>query len=163
MIVEAMLACLSLARGSDSILRGQFNNKDCPRVVASAVAQPFMDKTHNASEMLAISILGSNYPRLLSFGSLKRGWNGYDGEEIPPSVINSAMGLLMSLSFHPSIFPTGRGSIQIEYYMDDDNFAEIEVFSDHISAYSEGIKGTIEEASISEKEARALLETVYGR
>lgn len=163
MIVEAMLACLSLAKGSDSILQGHFSIKDYPKVVASAVEQPFLDKTHNASEMLAISILGSNYPKLLSLGSLKRGWNGYDGEVIPPAAINRAMGLLMRLSFHPSIFPTGRGSIQLEYYKDDNTFAEIEVFSDHISAYSEGIKGTIEEDSISEKEALALLETVYGR
>lgn len=158
-----MLVGLSFVGGGPSIPVVPFRIKESPDVVASIVEKPVLDKTQDAPEMLATSILGSNYIKLLSFGSLKRGWNGYDGEEIPSSVIKRAMSLLMSLNFHPSIFPTGRGSIQIEYYKDDDHFAEIEVFSDHISAYSEGIKGTIEEEFFAEKEARALLETVYGR
>ena len=95
--------------------------------------------------------LGENYFKLISFAQLKKGWNGYEGEEIPMKVIYKVTKLLLDLNFQPKIFPTGRGSIQIEHYRVDDVFAEVEVSEDTISVYSEGIKGTIEEDNISEK------------
>jgi hypothetical protein len=72
------------------------------------------------------------------------------------------MSLLLCLGFRPSVFPTGRGSVQVEYYKNDSSFIEIEVFHDHIGVYSEGIRGTIEKDIITEKEACALLEEAYG-
>lgn len=162
MIVEAMLVGLSFVGGSNSTSMGQFRIKERPRVVASVVERPVLDTTQDHSGMLAASILGENYAKLLSFASLEPGWDGYGGESIPSSAISLTTELLMSVGFRPGLFPTGRGSIQVEYYRDDDTFAEIEIFADHISAYCEGVNGSVEKESVSIKEACDLLKAVYG-
>lgn len=80
--------------------------------------------------------LGGNYFKLLSYADLKKGWNGYDAKIISPTAIKRTKSLLLGLEFQPKIFPTGRGSVQVECYIDDSNLIEIEVFYNRYSVYS---------------------------
>lgn len=134
-----------------------------PRFVATVFEQTEQDLTQATAVFSDLFLLRDNFYKLQSFRSFQKGWDGYDGEEISISAIARATDLLKTLGFQPSIFPTGRGSIQIEYYQNDSTFVEIEVLEDHISVYSEGVEGTIENEDITIKEASDLLRAVYGR
>lgn len=163
MIFEAMLVGLSYVGNSNTTFPGKVTFSDRPRVVATAVERPILSQTQDTSDLWSMQALGENYFKLISFAQLKRGWDGYSGEEIPAKAIAKVIRLLLDLKFQPNIFPTGRGSIQVEYYRDDETFAEIEVSKNSIDVYFEGIGGTIEEEGISEKRACELLEAAYGR
>ena len=159
-----MLVGLSYVSNSNTTFPGKVTFSDRPKVVATAVERPVSSQTQDTSDLWSMLAIGdNNYFKLVSFAQLKRGWDGYSGEEIPSEVITKVTQLLFNLRFQPSIFPTGRGSIQVEYYRDDDTFAEIEVSNNSIDVYSEGIDGTIEEEGVSEKRACELLEAAYGR
>lgn len=153
---------LSFVGSSNSRSNGESFYRSRPECITSVIESPIQKKTEDTADMLRVSILGENYSKLCSFRDLKKGWNGYGGEEISMGVILKAMSLLMGVCFQPSVFPTGRGSIQIEYYREDDFFVEIEVFEDRISAYSENRAGTIEEDDVSKEKASQLLNMVYG-
>lgn len=162
MIVEAMLVGLSYVGNSNTTFPGKVTFIDRPKVVTTVIERPFQSQTQGTSDLWSMKTLGENYFKLISFSQLKKGWNGYEGEEISMKVVYKVTKLLLDLNFQPKIFPTGRGSIQVEHYRDDDVFAEVEVSEDAISVYSEGINGTIEEDNISEKRACELLEAAYG-
>lgn len=89
----------------------------------------------NSRKRFSIEQLLLNKQKLESFRNLAAGWNGYQGDKINTSVISKVMDLLPDLEFQPQIFPTGRGSIQIEKYVDERNLIEIEVFEDEVSVY----------------------------
>lgn len=104
---------------------------------------PFYRKdTQNNSESqrecryIEFQKIGDNYFKLLSYADLEKGWNGYGAKKISPAVIKRTKSLLLSLEFQPKIFPTGRGSVQVEYYKDDSNLIEIEIFYNRYSVYS---------------------------
>ena len=134
-----------------------------PRYVATVFKHTEQDLTQPSAVFWDLLLLGDNYYKLQSFRSLKKGWDGYDGEEISIPAIARVTDLLKTLGFQPSIFPTGRGSIQVEYYQNDNTFAEIEVLEDRISVYSEGVEGTIEDDNITIKAASELLRAIYGK
>lgn len=58
---------------------------------------------------------------------LKDNWNGYGAKKISIITIDNAKKILKNVILIPEIFPTGRGSIQIEYHCDK-KYLEIEVF-----------------------------------
>ena len=176
LIAEAIMAGLSVTGGSNTSSPVVFAREKQPcvvntyiesvrdheiRPVATLFSRTMYDNTKTTSVFWDFSILGDNYLKLLAFCGLQKGWDGYEADSIPESVIYSAGTLLKELSFQPGIFPTGRESIQIEYYKDDNRFVEIEVFTDHISVYSEGIHGFIEDDQISVSKACELLEEAY--
>lgn len=133
------------------------------RCVATAVKSPIQDLTKTINVYWLICALGDNYFRLISFSNLQKGWDGYAADKIPTIVIDRVFSLLLNTSFHPKIFPTSRGSVQVEYYQNDNKFVEIEIFKNRISVYSEGLWGTIDKDNITEKEACKLLEVAYGK
>lgn len=152
-----VLPCVALTTVEQDICDQQ------PKSVATVFKQTEQDLTQASAIFWDLFLLGDNYYKLQYFRSLQKGWDGYDGEEISLSAIARVTDLLKTLGFQPSIFPTGRGSIQIEYYQNDNTFAEIEVLEDRIGVYSEGVKGTVENEDISFKEASDILRAVYGR
>ncbi|MGI6521025.1 MAG: hypothetical protein ACOX2D_07800 [Fermentimonas sp.] len=101
-------------------------------------------------------VIGDNYKKLQSFKELKKGWNGYDGEEITDDVIYRTESFLFKLDFSPKIFPTGRNSVQIEHYQDDDNLVELEIFSDKYSIYLVE-NGEEREENVSEEDALKII------
>lgn len=84
-------------------------------------------------DFLVVNKLGDNFHKLHSFLNLKNGWNGYDGKSFSKLTINRTLSILKKLNVQPKMFPTGRGTIQLEYHIDDDNLVEMEVSSTEIS------------------------------
>lgn len=162
-IVENMLFSIPIIGCSNTKTQFYLPIKESPRVVATTVETPIQDLTRTTNAFWPIIALGDNFNRLNAFRELKKGWDGYDADVIPSSVISKTMSLLLDLDFRPNLFPTGRGSIQVEYYRDDNSFVEIEVFENHIGVYSEGFRGLIEQDNINEKEACELLREAYGK
>ena len=104
--------------------------------------------------------LGDNYFRLASFRFLKKGWDGYQAETIPETVLSRTQNMLLELqsSSNPKlqVFPTGRRTVQIEYFIDDDNQIEVEVFQNHYNAFVV-VRGDETEKKVTKKEAIILL------
>jgi len=76
-----------------------------------------------------------NKSKLESFSKLKNNWNGEGSVPIDGSVIAFVKEMLPDFDLQPEIFPTGRGGLQIEQYLSDDSFYEIEITVNEISAY----------------------------
>ncbi len=124
------------------------------------------NSTNNTTRLLKnndsfnLDKLKSNKQRLNSFKSFSKNWNNYDADSIAENVYDIVNNLLTKLTIQPQIFPTGRGSIQIEKYFDTENFYEIEIGKDEIYAYI--VKGENEfEDSIEEKDIIPLISKFY--
>lgn len=89
----------------------------------------------NNPERFSLEQLKNNKRKLESIKKLTSNWNGYEGEQFESILINMIQDIISELDYQPQIFPTGRGSIQIEKYINDDNLVEIEVSNDEIFAY----------------------------
>lgn len=76
-----------------------------------------------------------NKLKLRSLKNLGKNWNNYNAPSIECDVIDKAEKIISNLDYQPDIFPTGRGSIQIEYFLDDQNLVEIEIEIEKIYAY----------------------------
>lgn len=95
-----------------------------------------------------VNKLGDNFHKLYGYLDLPTGWNGYDGKKFSKKTIERTLSILKNLRQQPQIFPTGRGSVQLEYHFDEDNLIEMEVSSDEITAYWV-IRGNEKEEDIS--------------
>jgi hypothetical protein len=89
----------------------------------------------NNSERFSLEQLKNNKRKLESIRKLRPNWNNYEGEAFEESLITYIEKIIADLDYQPQIFPTGRGSIQIEKYIDDENLVEIEVSNNEIFAY----------------------------
>ncbi len=83
----------------------------------------------------SLDLLHLNLQRLESFKKLGGNWNGYEGDPIDIKLIDLAKEFITQLAFQPQVFPTGRGTIQVEKYFDENNFFEIELSQEFISIY----------------------------
>jgi len=105
----------------------------------------------NNSHRFSLEQLKLNKRKLNSLKHLQEDWNGYNGETIEDALISDIENLISTLDYQPQIFPTGRGSIQIEKYLNDENLVEIEISSNEIFVYQVKNGEEIEkEISISE-------------
>lgn len=86
-----------------------------------------------------------NLDKLNNIGKLKPGWNGYGAPSIEEGIINQAKLIVAQLKMQPEIFPTGRGTVQMEYHQNDGTYLEFELFTDKITVLYIG-KGDIENA-----------------
>jgi len=94
-----------------------------------------------------------NKQKLRSLKFLQENWDGYNGKRFSSKIIDTVEDIVTKMEDQPQIFPTGRGSIQIEKYFDDNNLYEIEISDDEIYLYQ--VKNGIElekEIKISELE-----------
>lgn len=95
-----------------------------------------------------------------SIKKLRPDWNNYGGVAFEESLISKIESLISGLDYQPHIFPTGRGSIQIEKYVNEENFIEIEVSEDEIFAFQ--VKNGEEiEQEITIDEINTLISDLY--
>jgi len=73
-----------------------------------------------------------NLNKLDKFSNYKNNWNGYNAKKFMPSLIQKVSKIILGdeLFVQPSVFPTLRQSIQLEFRVKN-YFIEIEVFEDH--------------------------------
>lgn len=93
-----------------------------------------------------------NFDRIDSFKALKEGWNGYGAQPISIETINRAQDLIFKLNYQPKVFPTGRNSVQFDFFKDDDNLIEIEIFENHFDLLEIIGGNEIELSDVSEQE-----------
>ncbi len=104
--------------------------------------------------------LKNNKLKLNSLKFLNKNWDGYHAEKIDEVIIQKVENLLPNLFYQPQIFPTGRGTIQLEKYIDENNLIEIEVSNDCIFAYQ--VKNGVElEKVIEESEVNKIISELY--
>ena len=68
--------------------------------------------------------------RLEQIGNLPDGWNDSEARSFPSEFLLYVRGILSSLEIDPDIFPTARGSIQLEYNNNSGDYLEFEIFAD---------------------------------
>lgn len=105
--------------------------------------------------------LQHNKRKLRYFRTLKENWNGYDGQVIEEKTIQKIDELITHLEYQPQIFPTGRGTLQLEGYIDDENYYEIEVLNDSANVYIVKNNEEIESESIDFEKTIQLINEFY--
>jgi len=114
----------------------------------------------NNSDRYSLEKLKLNKRKLSSFMDLQSNWNGYNGKPIDKNVIETVEGIILNLDFQPQIFPTGRGTIQIESYKDDNNLIEIEISKDSNFLYQVD-NGEEIEKDVNIKEIKNIITLFY--
>lgn len=79
--------------------------------------------------------LNECYKQLEEIAKLPPNWNENNADNFPASLINKAKHILGNLIYEPSVYPTARNSIQMEY---ENNliYFEIEIFTNKIEGFS---------------------------
>jgi hypothetical protein len=104
----------------------------------------------------------SNIQKLSTISKLSPNWNGYDAPAFSLSLIDKIKSFLFRLSIQPSIFPTGRNSIQLEYEKENGDYLEFEVFPEKVIMLK--IIGSDEvETEIDENQIPQMVDEFYGR
>lgn len=73
-----------------------------------------------------------NMDMLYHIRNLDDGWNGYGSERINDKVIDIAENIIKNIYIQPSVYPTGRNSIQMQYELEDRSYLEFEIFEEKI-------------------------------
>ena len=68
-----------------------------------------------------------NQQKLQAISELEDNWDGYGASKISSDVIFKTKEILKSLYKQPEIFPTGAGTIQMEYETDDGDYLEFQI------------------------------------
>ena len=165
MIAEIMLASIAQIYDTSSYSRGVF----LPWLYQEPSITAFYDPTLQSNsdsiffDSRKLEKLGENYYLLEAFKKLKEGWDGYNGRTISDRVIQRTEDLLLRTKSSPKMFPTGRGTIQVEIFFDEDDLVEIEVSSKKIDVYQVRNEEEIER-TVSMKDAVSILDKfVNGR
>jgi hypothetical protein len=112
-----------LAPGGEAFYPDSSLTSDIEKTMVESVVSSTRPNNPNR---FSLDKLKMNKYKLESFKRLTTNWNGYDGQQISPSLIDLTINLITGLDYQPKIFPTGRGSIQIEYQQAG-NYIEIEI------------------------------------
>lgn len=104
----------------------------------------------------------NNLQKMYLIQQLSDNWNGYNAKAFSSELINKVQKYIFQLERQPSIFPTGRDSIQLEYEKENGDYLEFEVFSEKIIMLM--IVGSDEvEIEIDEKQIPKMVDEFYGR
>lgn len=134
------------------------SNIECHTAISLSVS-PSSTRFNN-SERFSLEQLKINKRKLESIKKLRPNWNNYKGEAFKESLISKVESILSCLDYQPQIYPTGRGSIQIEKYINEENLIEIEVSENEIFAYR--VKNGEEiEKEITVNEINILISDLY--
>ena len=99
--------------------------------------------------------------RLLEgFRNLPNNWNTYGAGAFENEFVERVAGLLSSLDYQPKIFPTGRNSIQLEYYNDAD-YLEFEINNNNVIDYYSKKSGQEAEGETTFEGLNSILENFY--
>lgn len=76
----------------------------------------------------------NNLRKLNNIELFKENWNGYNAKPFSDSLIKKCKEIVLKIpdDLQPSIFPTGRSSIQMQYELADNSYLEFEIFLDKI-------------------------------
>lgn len=165
MIAEIMLASIANIFDTSSYSKGRF----VPWLYQERSITGFYNSAWQSNtdtffyDSRKLEKLGENYYILESFKKLKEGWDGYNGRTISERVIQRTEDLLLRTKSSPKVFPTGRGTIQVELFFDDDDLVEIEISGRKMDVYQVHDEEEIER-TVSMKEAISILDSfVNGR
>lgn len=108
--------------------------------------------THNCSFSLEQL---RNLDRLDEIKCFADNWDGYGSKKIDSIIIEKSKQLIIYMQHQPTIFPTARDSIQMQFELEDRSYLEFEVFSNHIESlmvpkrvYKDAISKIIDDGDI---------------
>mgnify|MGYP003653924619 CR=1 FL=1 len=159
-IKQTMLVSLGLVMTNSTDSERLFipSDVECHTIV-NTTSLPSSTRFSN-SHRFSLEQLKLNKRKLNSLKQLQNGWNGYNGEAIEDSLISNIEDLISTLDYQPQIFPTGRGTIQIEKHLNDKNLVEIEISSNEVFVYQ--LKNGVEtEKEISLLEINDFISELY--
>lgn len=92
---------------------------------------------NNKREIFAIK-QNLNLEKIYRFASYTNNWDGYGAPPIDKNVIDKSIKFIFekNLITQPSVFPTGRGTIQFEFEPDENHYMEIEIFKNYLNCLS---------------------------
>lgn len=160
-IINTMIASLSFITPNTATASHRYfilPEKECHSPLTNIV--PPTSTRFSNSQRYSLEQLRFNKMKLQSFKNLESNWNGYNGQSFDESLIGKIETILSSLEYQPQIFPTGRGSIQIEKYINDENLVEIEISNNEIFAFM--VKNGFEqERIVSIEEIKDIISELY--
>ena len=134
-IRSTVLLGLGFVMTSSTDLQNKFTSQQVDDVTKPNSNYQTSSTRFNNQERFSLEQLKQNKRRLNVFRNLQDGWNGYNGKNLSTDLIEKIELLLASLDYQPQVFPTGRNSIQLEKFIDEDNLIEIEISDDEVFAY----------------------------
>lgn len=106
--------------------------------------------------------------RLKDIENLDFDWNGYGAKPFSSALIDKCERIVALLSVQPSIYPTGRNSIQFQYELEDRSYLEFEIFENMTMClqvpkriYSEATE--FELTNSEDTQIKEIVEGFYGR
>lgn len=131
----------------------QISYRNTPTITNSLLLEPNSTRPNN-QERYSLEKLLMNKQKLKQISQLESGWNGYEAEPFDESFIRYVVSIIEKLDYQPKIFPTGRGSVQIEYYKNELNLIEVEIFKEELALFQikngEEVEETISEVKLNE-------------
>lgn len=101
--------------------------------------------------------------RLEEISNLSDGWNDSEARSFPSEFLIYVRGILSSLEIDPDIFPTARGSIQLEYNNTSGDYLEFEIFADgKIKKFYCNRNGETSTDFVSASQLNGILNQFYG-
>ena len=109
-----------------------------------------------------------SFKRLKEIENLENDWNGYGAKPFSETLIDKCKRIVRLLFVQPSIYPTGRNSIQFQYELSDRSYLEFEIFENKTMCLQvpERIYSKAVECELVDSEDEKIKETVdnfYGR
>ena len=109
-----------------------------------------------------------NIKRLRDIESLTFDWNGYGAKPFSGVLIDKCERIVGMLSVQPSIYPTGRNSIQFQYELNDKSYLEFEIFENKTMClqvpkrvYADAIE--LELTNLEDNRIKEIVDNFYGR
>lgn len=140
---------------SDTMRELNVYSYDFPQTTSSLYTKvkTFVDREYNK--------LKENREKLIKFSRFENKWDGYNGVKISTKVIKKVENIIENLVHQVNIFPVGNGSIQLEYYKDENNCLELEVSDSQKASLYYSINGKDTEQIIDNKDIVLKLNELY--
>lgn len=107
--------------------------------------------------------LQNNLERIDKISQFTDNWNGYGAEKFSNKFLEKIKLLINSLEVQPNIFPTARDSIQFEFENSNNEYLEIEIFSnDTITVYKVDKYDKESTSNIRPNEVNEVIRKFYG-
>ena len=93
--------------------------------------------------------------------SLTKNWNGYGAEPFSEKHVDFVSDLIDRMPCRPDVFPTGRKSIQLEFY-NENAYLEFEIFeNEKIHLYIQHSDGLEQEGIIQKEYVNDIIEEFF--
>lgn len=104
-------------------------------------------------------IIKENIDKLLAFSELQEDWDSENGLPFSDKHIEKVKAIIEELPIQPKIFPTGRGSIQLEYE-NQGIYLEFEIHEDKTAVLLMEGDHSVFEQTINEREKEKIYNIV---